>query len=507
MIKTDRWMIVILFWGLLLGTSVYGQKKSLLWMHGLNGEVGGAKLQEYHNQIPQRYSVQKSYSPSSGVRTRKVGVQRVADDIYDKASRRFGKNDKLIYVGHSMGGLIGKELDIRGQRREAKGMKFHGIITLGSPLSGAKVANSFESRIFPSWRAGWGSPICTLVWEVVQQGILILPFGSVAASSLSLFVTSRLSIGMSIYSELFEDLFPMGDQTWQDLKKGSKGYAHRRNISTPTPKVHLWGNVSRPVFGTVAQRYGFQETYQKVVNLSQQLAYIYRWVPAVSSYAVTDAMEAHAYFKHTLNGRYANLISDGVSYTRRSGKIRTALGVKWNCFKELVRNTYNRCRSWGWFSWVCVPFVIMTEVVKCVKETIWGDAVYEYEFPYYADTDGVVSKYSATAQGQKWKSEIAIEVPKTEHNQLTEYRGEPLNTFYKIFDGAHPRIRDVKTVEVFRLKKPKAKPVPRPRPTYRPPVRTHDDREREKLRRRSSSRERERGSRSSGRSRSAEEEW
>ena len=473
-IKSNSLLGVLFAVGMLFasGETVYGQEKSILWMHGLNGELGGAKLQQYHNKIPETYKVKRSYSHYSGVRTSHAGVDNVADDIYYQANWRFGSSDKLIYVGHSMGGLIGKELDIRNSRGERNGMKFDGIITLGSPLSGAKAANSLESPFpyYAWWNAGWGSPVNNLISEVYKY--LYSSFDPISRLIVK-FVVARKNFNLD---DLLDGSFPMEGQTWQDLKKGSQGYAYRRNIYTSTPKIHIWGNIKRPIFETMAETYNFAGSYRTILNVTHNSAEVYAWLPGWGTYQASRSMQANAYFKYTLNGRYANLISDGVRYSRKYRLMRTWKETK-ECYKNTVKRSAYRC---GWWSWLCYPFVFFAEVWVCTARLIWANTYYFYDEPHYPDTDGVVSKYSATAQGQRWGSDVHVEVKDTEHNQLTEYKDESKKEFHAIFDGNQSEVPD-NLKEIFKFSRIK-KPTPyTPAPYY--PTPPQDEREAEQVRR------------------------
>lgn len=159
-------------------------KKDIIWMHGLNGEKGyRSSLENYSNSFNRNYTnLDESHAPRSGVRTVNSGVAAISNFVQENAERNSNLNDGdgLIYVGHSLGGMIGKELDIRDHNGEHGGVEMTGIITLGSPLSGAKIANSLESKYNPNWILGYGSPVNKLTTEVFYNLGRPLGLGHVA---------------------------------------------------------------------------------------------------------------------------------------------------------------------------------------------------------------------------------------------------------------------------------------------------------------------------------------
>lgn len=417
-------------------------KKDIIWMHGLNGEKGyRSSLENYSNSFNRNYTnLDESHAPRSGVRTVNSGVAAISNFVQENAERNSNLNDGdgLIYVGHSLGGMIGKELDIRDHNGEHGGVEMTGIITLGSPLSGAKIANSLESKYNPNWILGYGSPVNKLTTEVFYNLGRPLGLGHVARYIARILTHSVSGLSYFFYvngnSGLFSEILPVYGNTWHDLKKGYKGHAAKRNIATETPKLHLWGNIERPVIQTLANNYNFGSSYKGVVTYTEVVYHITRWIPGLAFYT-RNAAKANAYFNYTLHGRYANLISDGVTYSNRKINVRTKQ-IKQSCWVEARQTAKRSCRKWGWFRWLCRTVVRIFRLVVCTVQTYFYDHTVWFKLPHYPNSDGLVSEYSATAQGQRWKG-TGIEIPQTDHAELTQHGSRAQGELNAIFREIH----------------------------------------------------------------------
>ena len=439
----------------LLAVAQEQNNKDIIWMHGLNGEKSNrSSLQDYSNSFNSIYTnLDESHAPRSGVRTANSGVAAISNFVQENAGRNSNLNDGdgLIYVGHSLGGMIGKELDIRDHNGESGSMEMTGIITLGSPLSGAKIANSLESRYNPNWILGYGSPVNKLTTEVFYN--LGRPLGLGYVTRFVARLLTRATSGLTYFfyvngnSGLFSEILPVYGNTWHDLKKGYKGHADKRNIATETPKLHLWGNIERPVIQTLADYYNFGSSYRGVVTYTEVVYNITRWIPGLAFYT-RNAAKANAYFNYTLHGRYANLISDGVTYSNRKINVRTKQ-IKRSCWEESRHTAQRSCRKWGWFRWLCRTVVRIFRMVVCTIQTYFYDHTVWFKLPHYPNSDGLVSEYSATAQGQRWRG-TGIEIPQTNHAELVEFNSRTQLRLQGIFDGLDDRVpRD--DIPVFKL--------------------------------------------------------
>lgn len=432
-------------------------QKDILWMHGLNGEKSSrSSLQNYSYSFNNTLftNLDESHVPLSEVRTANSGVEAISNFVERNAESNNNLNDGdgLIYVGHSLGGVIGKELDIRNHNHENDGVEMIGVITLGSPLSGAKIANSLESKYSSNWVLGYGSPVNKLVTEVFYNLGKPLGIGHVTRQ-IARTLTNSVS-GLTLFFKvngdygLFAEILPLYGSTWHDLKKGHRGHAYKRNTATETPKLHLWGNIERPVIQTLSDNYNFGKYYRGVVTYTEVVYNVTRWIPGLAFFT-RNAAKANAYFNYTVHGRYANLISDGVTYSNRKINVRTKQ-IKRSCWEESRSTAKRSCRKWGWFRWFCRTFVRIFRMVVCTVQTYFYDHMVWFELPHYSNSDGLVSEYSATAQGQRWQG-TGIEIPETDHSELVKYNSRAQEVLENIFNGTENRVPP-NDIPIFKLK-------------------------------------------------------
>jgi len=422
-------------------------KKDIVWMHGMNGEKSGfTNLSNLAYYFRGRFAqLDQSFAPLSTVQTKNNGVGKIADFLSTEVSRRSDVgDDDLLFVGHSLGGLVGKELDIRNYRHLTGGLKMSGIITLGSPLSGSKAANSLESSIASNWILGPGAPFNYFIRNVAYNlGRPIL--GPITGGVLAILV-AKLQLEAQRFSlfingkndhDFFGQLFTAYGDTWNDLKTGSQGYASKHNYETNTPKINIWGNIPRPVLQTLATNNGNGGSFNGVINYAESMAIFWQWIPDGTFFA-REAYAANAYFKYTINGEYCNLIADGISYSTGSMSFNSPSQVS-DCYSEIISTSNKVCRKWGWFKWMCKAVVSLYQVIVCTTHLIWGEQTVYYSVPYYPDTDGLVSEYSATAKGQEWRG-IPIEASSSDHSELAETNKVAQRALTDIFNGINPLV-------------------------------------------------------------------
>ena len=139
---------------LLAFTTLPAQDRNVFWVHGL-GETADFWTKQRTN-ADQNYRIRSSgftYDTDEG-------VPRYSDRL--RADSRSIKGNQTIAVGHSLGGVA-----IREANRDDNRL-YGGMITLGSPLDGARLANEVIS--------GGAN-------RFIQQSIDVLRRGPIASSS------------------------------------------------------------------------------------------------------------------------------------------------------------------------------------------------------------------------------------------------------------------------------------------------------------------------------------
>lgn len=439
----------------LVALFVQAQNKDLFWIHGLNGERNNANFAQLAPVFGNRdvfRRVDASFAPISQVQTRNMGIQAVADNFRNQLSGNPNAgNDQIIMIGHSMGGMVAKELDIRAQTGRANGVNALGVITMGAPLAGARIANSMEAPGFRNWQLGPGSRIHnfggTVAYNLgrpVASGLLsstIYAGFSVVASAFSLAANfNALNAG-----NIWADVLPLSGQSWQDLK--TSGHSVTANVATATPKLNIYAQIPRPTLQTQMTAAGSGDTYSGVVNYTRIMYDIYRWIPGLGAVMAREAVAAEGYFLFTIHGDYVNLISEGVTYERRRQDYKVRQNIT-TCWQESRRVTDRTCRKWGWFRWLCSAVVRIVTFTLCATNEIIATQTVWYQFPTYPETDGVVAEASARADGRQWNG-TDIPVENCTHGQLLRGRGE--NALNRIFTRNDDRLSPVE-VATFSLR-------------------------------------------------------
>ncbi|WKK83819.2 alpha/beta hydrolase [Marivirga arenosa] len=115
------------------------------WMHGFQGEEPG-RWELYENRFQQERNL-RSLTPDFGRRQADMnnGIANAAAVVENQVIN----NNNSVLIGHSMGGLVAREMDRRNNRN------FGGIITVGTPNHGARVANSLRANtVIPALEIG-----------------------------------------------------------------------------------------------------------------------------------------------------------------------------------------------------------------------------------------------------------------------------------------------------------------------------------------------------------------
>jgi pimeloyl-ACP methyl ester carboxylesterase len=228
-------------------------QRGAVFVHGLNSDNNFWA----HSWIPAFAGYTGSRlmaNRSNGSYATKTGVVRVAaaagNSIYfgNENSVNLGgpPANQTIYLGHSMGGVVGRHLDVTNNVNQAL---FGGIITAGSPLDGAHTANS--------GRNGDASRFLVSGLELVTQGPL-RQLGGTAWGAGGV-IADEVFHGLDGWFDLM-GTYKWDDQGTTDLMEGS-AYMNStfnnnliRDTQTNTPKIHIYGNEEAPIFWRFASQ-------------------------------------------------------------------------------------------------------------------------------------------------------------------------------------------------------------------------------------------------------------
>ena len=232
------------------------QDRKVLWVHGLRNKAGFWDRQSGNAEANYRIISFGSTHPTN------EGVQNYANRLRQDATPI--KGSRTIGVGHSLGGVA-----LRQANKDDNSL-FGGIITVGSPLDGARLANaviSGESERFVrqsldnlrrgpiasasrnNWETFWdtvGSAIrgrLNFSNTYVQSGGIRL-LADIVGSSTILNITKGLA---GIANKAIVDRFNPNDPSVRDLAENSSYLRSIRNFRSSQAKIIAWGNEDSPV--------------------------------------------------------------------------------------------------------------------------------------------------------------------------------------------------------------------------------------------------------------------
>ena len=229
-------------------TTAIAQDRNTFWAHGLEDNSGFWTKHRTNAQRAYRIrTMANNYDTDEG-------VQGYADRLRNDS--RYMRGNRTIAIGHSLGGVA-----IREANRDDNGL-YGGMITLGSPLDGARIANE---------AIGGG------VDRFVRQSIANLKRGPIASQSRSKwqkftdtvsdffsFNVKRFATGlirtfgsakiMEVLDEVSSGFrqealgnFNPRNRTVRDLAENSTYMRGVRNFRSAQPKILAWGNEDSPV--------------------------------------------------------------------------------------------------------------------------------------------------------------------------------------------------------------------------------------------------------------------
>lgn len=111
---------------------------TIVLLHGLGAHGFTLKQlkKHLHNEFPHHYII------TASTRTLFSSFDRIVERLYNQISKKINKTDDIILIGHSLGGLVARQLSVMFDTR------VKGIISLGSPHTGAILADKLI-EMFP----------------------------------------------------------------------------------------------------------------------------------------------------------------------------------------------------------------------------------------------------------------------------------------------------------------------------------------------------------------------
>jgi pimeloyl-ACP methyl ester carboxylesterase len=211
------------------------QNRRVNFLHGLNGSNGSWNpfATFLRDQDNRRMNITNPSFTSDG------GLGAIASD----ASGQSVLNPDAIAICHSMGGVIARRID---RAATSPNQTFGGIITVGSPMDGAPVANSVVN-------GDAGRAIGDAFYAISRGPLASLGFANFTVQFFG------NSVGAFFLPEWLDrtigpSAFGNDAATLNDLKVGGSGIESDKNANpTNTPKISIWGNEDSPTHWNIIQ--------------------------------------------------------------------------------------------------------------------------------------------------------------------------------------------------------------------------------------------------------------
>lgn len=224
--------LLILCFCFFLSRSSNAQNKNTFWLHGLGDDEKAWQHYAAIFEAERRMSSNRLKYPSD------AGVVSSTSTI----SNHIAPNPQNIGIGHSMGGVVLRNLD---RVSSPSFRRINGLITVASPNTGAGIANSFDDQSLlrasqkacTEISAGPTSELFGLPWKMIE-----LKF----ASSLGASLTSKALCELFVTNDLLEN-YAGSAAARADLKMGSPLLGQINSYSSSIPRLTMIAEENRPV--------------------------------------------------------------------------------------------------------------------------------------------------------------------------------------------------------------------------------------------------------------------
>eukprot|EP01137_Pigoraptor_chileana_P023913 Opistho-2@91016 len=380
---------------------VNAQDRGAVWVHGFNDNSN-----QWNNWAGTFTSQRRLNTQSNGSYDSNSGVGYMANLV--KNSYGNNNNANRIYFGHSLGGVIGRDIDVNNNGQ------FGGIITAGSPLDGARIANTLLN-----------GEVANCVVDGVDRVTMgpLAQIGPVAYFVGGIIVNAIPPFLQDVVNSKFGN-----NQTVNELKENSTYINGIKNNNTITPKVNIYGNEDAPVSWRLAST----ATNQDITSIVATAGDVYEaamWVNiglAASTgwftLGISAAYFGYVAYKWNVGANWWRYDSEGNwNYLIGSG-IPSSNTV---CFSQIV-----------WED-PCMPSenASTLEYLSC-----WQERVYSFCHTYYStvngQSDGFIKASSQTGYYSSWASNATqIEAQGVNHLEMSTH--ETMRDIYNGIFNAH----------------------------------------------------------------------
>ncbi|MGY6521326.1 MAG: esterase/lipase family protein [Mongoliitalea sp.] len=377
--------LLIICFGFFISFSSNAQNKTTFWLHGLGDNdkawLHYATIFEAERQMN---SNRPDYTSNAGVVSSTATI-----------SGRITPNLQNIGIGHSMGGVVLRNLD---RVSSASSRRINGLITVASPNSGAGIANSFDDQSLlkasqkacTDISAGPSSELFSLPWKMIE-----LKF----ASSIGASLTSKALCELFVTNDLLEKY--AGSATARaDLKMGSPLLSQINTQSSSIPRLTMIAEENRPVhwrmLSSTLTRNNSSPSDQLLPDVITGVEVIYNgFFVARTSGAVANAILGFInpilFAKAALNTYKATKWKKGVDWLRDSETI-------WNGLTKASRLESERYWVWTWIPCETIPGrqLLIDDIGRDRDQSCgeWGFVERTRQVMVHYPSDGFIPSYS-----------------------------------------------------------------------------------------------------------------
>ncbi len=386
------------------------QRRNIIWVHGINSNANA------WDASARFYNTNRQITSSNQTYVSLTGVGNMATTVRDRTIPFAG--NRTIGIGHSMGGLTIREI----HAQTAPG-HVGGIITVGSPLNGAQIINSFQDG---QVRGYVSHGVDELLKGPKRQFII----GYVIVSRGLKHFTGR-DLG-EIVEGIAMDNMPLDllvGPSPNDMRVGSGYMNAARNYNVRVPNISINGSEQSPVHYRLAST--------SLGNPEQEMPQIIRDARAVyNTFYIANA----ATFFTVINAFRAAGWKAGRDFIDNESE------KGWNALTGAVRTESRRSCYNVWVcgdDYSCYDNIVTYEDYLACEAQCYQEQCRTITQHYNQSSDAIL--HLSTQLGQRtnattsnWNPDVTFEAVGANHSEYDEHAGtrQHFNTIFDAGGGA-----------------------------------------------------------------------
>ena len=213
-----------------ISNSTLAQDRNIVWVHGLGGSQ--ASWQHYDDLFDNERkinSIRGTHNTENGIVSGAITHSTSVQNFVDTQLGSEAQNPQNLAVGHSMGGLMIREID---RTTSSSNRRFGGLITVNSPNEGAYVSNSVLNGV----AATQASYACSqLTAGPNASGFTKILFDNIDTDDMCVIQDASF-----VYNFIPEN-------SVDDLAEESQEINDLNSYSNSIPKIAIWSHENSPV--------------------------------------------------------------------------------------------------------------------------------------------------------------------------------------------------------------------------------------------------------------------